>query len=124
MGLAVGQVATTWLLPIGFTIALALSLKRISSLVLDRYDYMIAPRAAVTLRQAILLVATLELSALGWFAFRAWRHNNNFGATAQRIDDAVGARQEIVTLGTFADPAHPARMERRSPLFAMLWRRA
>jgi len=124
MRLAVGQVAATWILPIALTVTLALSLKRVRSLILDRYDYVIAPRAAVTLRQAILLMATLELSALAWFAFRAWRHNNDFGATAQRIDDAVGARQEIVTLGTFADPAHPERMERRSPLFAMLWRRA
>jgi hypothetical protein len=124
MRLAAGQVAATWLLPIGFTIALALSLQRIRSLILDRYDYMIAPGAAVTLHQAILLVATLELAALGWFAFRAWRQNDDFDATAQRIDDAVGGRQEIVTLATFADPAHPERSARRSPLFAMLWRRA
>jgi hypothetical protein len=121
--LAVGQVVVTWALPIALTITLALSVNWIRSLILERYNYMIAPRAGVTLLQAIMVVATLELSALACFAFKAWLRADDFSATARRIDDAVGGRQEIVTLATFADPAHPEQSDRRSPLFAMLWRR-
>jgi hypothetical protein len=59
-------------------------------------------------------------------AWRAWREADNFIDTAERVDEAVGGHQEIVTLASLADPAAepPTERARRTPLFPELWRRA
>ncbi len=121
--LAVAEVAAAWLLPILLTVAYGLFQTRTRNLIQSRYGYVIDPHHATLLIQIVLGLAIGELIASVWLARRAWSQTNDFAATAEKIDDAVGARQEVVTLATLADPTHPEQKEHRSPLFAMLWRR-
>ncbi len=62
----------------------------------------------------------MVIIALSW---RAWRRASDFEGAAERIDTRLGAHQEILTLATLADPRQEESKARRSPLFAMLWRR-
>ena len=111
-------------LPVAITIAAGLSIDPIATLVWDRFGYILEAGRATALRQAIFGLAGAEIAALAFFAWRSWAEANDFVAAARQIDDIVGARQEILTLATLADPAHPEAREMRTPLFPMLWRRA
>ncbi len=121
--LAVVEVAAAWVLPIVLTLAFAFFQNRAKSLILNHYGYIIAPHRDSLLTAVVLALASCEVLALVWLGGRAWRKTHDFVATAQKIDEAIGAHQEVVTLATLADPAHPQPKEHRSPLFAMLWRR-
>jgi hypothetical protein len=121
--LAVGQQLATWILPLALTLAFALSLDWVRDLLLDAWGRVIAPRAGLMLVRAVFALASIELLGLAWLAFKAWRRADDFVATAEKIDDAVRGRQEVITLATLANPAQPGQKGRRSPLFAMLWRR-
>ena len=120
---AVAQELATWVLPLALTIALWCFCDRANSALLSKSGYLVGAHGVAMLAKAIVALALSEIVALLWLAFDAWRRTNDFAVTAQKIDDAVGARQEIVTLATLADPTRPEQKDRRSPLFAMLWRR-
>jgi hypothetical protein len=110
-------------LPISVTLAAALLLDQINALAFAKLGYHIEPDRVSLLRNALFAVVLVELgvtAALGW---RAWVRASGFLLAAERIDSRVGGRQEILTLATLADPAHPEAARMRSALFPMLWRR-
>ncbi len=112
------------LLPVAVTLVLALNLDDLGAMTWERWGYLLDTAHADALRQGLLFVAVTEALALGLLSWRAYHTANDFVGTAKRIDDLIGGRQEIVTLATLTDPAHPEPREKRSPLFPMLWRRA
>jgi hypothetical protein len=122
--LAALEVLLSGAVPLVITLGLGFSIDIIGSTIQDHTGLVLDSAHAVTLRQAIFIVAAIEALALAFFAWRAWRRENDFIAAARRIDEHVGARQEIWTLATLADPAVPTSREGRTPLFPMLWRRA
>jgi hypothetical protein len=112
------------LLPVAVTLVIALNLDDLGAMTWERWGYLLDTAHADALRQGLLFVAVAEALALALLSWRAYRAANDFVGTAKRIDDLIGGRQEIVTLATLTDPAHPEPREKRSPLFPMLWRRA
>jgi hypothetical protein len=122
--LAAIKAALYVLLPVAVTLVLALNLDDLGAMTWERWGYLLDTTHADALRQALLFFAVAEALALALLSWRAYRNANDFVGTAKRIDDLIGGRQEIVTLATLTDPAHPEPREKRSPLFPMLWRRA
>ncbi|HLW71611.1 MAG TPA: hypothetical protein VKS22_13440 [Candidatus Binataceae bacterium] len=120
--LAAWRVIVAAAAPILVTLAAGWYLNSIAALIWNRWGCLIDPHRLSLLRAAIFLTAVSQMVAAAWWAWSAWRKNRDFAQAAERIDELVGGHQEILTLATFADPARPA--EHRSPLFAILWRRA
>jgi len=120
--LAAWRVIVIAVAPVLVTLAAAWYLDSVAAQIWNRWGYLIDPPRLSLLRAAIVLTAVSEMLAAAWWAWRAWTKNRDFAQAAERIDELVGAHQEILTLATFADPARPS--EGRSPLFAILWRRA
>jgi hypothetical protein len=110
-------------LPLVVTIALAVSVNLIGTLIWRKLGYFLDATRATALREAILGLAGAEIVVVVLLAWRAWRRADDFVGAAQLVDDLVGAHQEILTLATVADPAHPDAKQMRTPLFPMLWRR-
>ncbi|MGB6091390.1 MAG: hypothetical protein WBG26_17985 [Candidatus Binataceae bacterium] len=105
--------------------ALAIGLLPIGRATWMRWGYILAPGRAAILRDAFFVIGAGALAAGAILALRAYRRALDFVAAAQQVDNAMRARQEILTFAALADPAlgdeaKPAR----SPLFPLLWRRA
>jgi len=112
-------------LPALTALVLAGALRAIGAATWERAGYAIAPVKLGDLRLALLLAGVAAMAGCALMAWRAWREADNFIDAAERVDDAVGGHQEIITLASLADPAEPsAERARRSPLFPVLWRRA
>lgn len=111
-------------LPLTVTIAAALSLDVVASLILDQWGYLLDPSHEMMLLEGMFGLLAAQMAALAFFAWWAWRRARDFVTTAERIDDLIGGHQEIVTLATLADPERPELKASRSPLFPVLWRRA
>jgi hypothetical protein len=111
-------------LPLAVTLGAAASLDVINRLAFDHFGYLIEGVRAKLWQESLLGVAFAESFAAAWFAWRSHADANDFVRTAERIDQCVHGRQEIVTLATLADPAHSATTGARSPLFPLLWRHA
>lgn len=111
-------------LPLTVTIAAALSIDVLVSLILDQWGYLLDPSRELMLLEGIFVLFAAQIAALAFCAWRAWRRANDFVTAAERIDDLIGGHQEILTLATLADPERPELKASRSPLFPMLWRRA
>jgi len=91
----------------------------------QRLGYALAPAPLAELRIALTVAGILALTGCAAMAWRAWWAANDFMDTAERVDEAVGGHQEIVTLASLADPADSAAQRtQRTPLFPLLWRRA
>jgi uncharacterized membrane protein YgcG len=105
-------------------IVLALSVDRIGDVVMNRWGYIVPSDNASHWRSAVLAAAAFEVLATAALAFYAWRKAADFEDAAARIDELVGARQELITLAGLANPSRPESKETRSPLFAVLWRHA
>jgi hypothetical protein len=118
------RIVLAGLLPVVATIALALSVSAIGSLIWAKSGYVLEPGHAVLLRQSILGLAVLEFAVVVALASRAWTRASDFVATAERIDDLVDSHQEILTLATLLDPTRSESRQPRTPLFPLLWRRA
>ncbi|MGC1342468.1 MAG: hypothetical protein WA854_09085 [Candidatus Binataceae bacterium] len=106
-------------------LALAIGLAPIGRATWMRWGYILAPERAALLRDALFVIAAGALAAGAILALRAYRRALDFVAAAERVDNAVRARQEILTFATLADPelGDDAKAA-RSPLFPLLWRRA
>lgn len=120
--LALGEVALAGVLPVAATIALACSIEMIDATVWHHWGYVIQPNRGATLRRVAFLTAAVEIVAAAILAIVACRRAADFEETAQKIDELVGARQEVLTLASLADPGRPEQQGRRSALFATLWR--
>jgi hypothetical protein len=106
-------------------LVLAAALRAIGRATWERAGYVLAPAKLGDLRLAAVLAGVAAMAGCSLMAWRAWREADNFIDAAERVDDAVGGHQEIVTLASLADPAEPpAQRAHRTPLFPVLWRRA
>ena len=107
-------------------LVLAAALGAIGAATWERAGWAVAPAKLGDLRLALLLAGVAAMTGCALMAWRAWREADNFIDTAERVDEAVGGHQEIVTLASLADPAAepPTERARRTPLFPELWRRA
>jgi hypothetical protein len=112
-------------LPALTALALGAALEPIASVTWRRMGYAMAPQTFGDVRIALLAAGAAALAAGAWMARAAYRGAGNFVEAAARVDEAVGARQEIVTLAGFADPGKAeGQRAQRTPLFPLLWRRA
>lgn len=113
------------LAPAIVAVALAIGLAPIGRATWMRWGYVLAPERAAILRDALLMVAVGALVAGAILALRAYRRALDFVAAAAQVDNAMLARQEILTFAALADPALGDEAKAaRSPLFPLLWRRA
>ncbi|HEX4210951.1 MAG TPA: hypothetical protein VHY56_11195 [Candidatus Binataceae bacterium] len=110
-------------LPLLVTLALLATFNYLRGFAWDRWGYSLSVGHAAVLKKILCAAALAELIAMAILAVRAYFKMNDYVATAARIDDRIGAHQEILTLATMTDPARPEMRDRRSPLFPMLWRR-
>jgi hypothetical protein len=113
------------LVPALTALVLAGALRAIGAATWERAGCALTPTRLGDLRLALLLAGVAAIAGCALMAWQAWREADNFIDAAERVDDAVGGHQEIVTLASLADPAEsPARRAQRTPLFPVLWRRA
>jgi uncharacterized membrane protein YgcG len=110
-------------LPMAVTLAIALDLDLLNALAFDHFGYLMDAASARLFQRSLLVLSLVQLGAVSLFAWRAWSQASDFIRTAEAIDRCVGGRQEIVTLATLSDPAHPEAANVRSPLFPILWER-
>jgi hypothetical protein len=110
-------------LPLVITLALFIGFDHLRELVWDRWGYALTADRAAILKEILFTAAVAELIAMAALALSGYFKLNDYVATAARIDDHIGAHQEILTLATMTDPTHPESRDLRSPLFPMLWRR-
>lgn len=112
-------------LPALTALVLGAALEPVARLTWGRMGYVMAPQSFTDLRLALLAAGAAALAACAWMAWAAYRGADDFIVAAERVDEAVGARQEIVTLATFAAPERAeTQRAQRTPLFPLLWRRA
>ena len=113
------------ILPAVVATALAFSLHPLAHLTWERWGYVLGGGAEQTLFDGLLAVAGLMLAGGFTFAAAAYLRARDLVAVAERVDEAVGGRQQILTLATLADPSAPdSAKRRRSPLFPVLWNSA
>jgi hypothetical protein len=106
-------------------LALGAALEAIGRATWQPMGYVMTPQTFDDVRLALFAIGALALAACAVIAWAAYRKADDFAEAAARVDEAVSARQEIVTLASLADPqeARNARAEKTS-LFPVLWRRA
>lgn len=122
--IAASRVVITGFPLIALTVGLGAAVDPATRHVWQQWGYLIVPPHAALLRSAVFVGAGLGALVTAAAAWRAWREANDFEQAAARIDELIGAHQEVLTLAALANPARPEAKEGRSPLFAMLWRRA
>ncbi len=96
-----------------------------------RLGYQLPPHWSSAIRIGLMVIGALAIAIgviRGWLAYR----RIGFLDAAGRVDDAVGARQQVLTLAALSrpdlsDPAHrpdPVDPAGRGALFPVLWHRA
>ena len=116
--------AALWLtLPFALTLLMAVYIETVGALTWEHFGYILTEQAEERVCGLLLLATLLEIAAAGLLAWRAHRTADDFIGTARRIDNHVGAHQEVLTLATMAVPGDEGSRARRTPLFPMLWRR-
>ena len=110
-------------LPLGVTLAIAISFNFLNGLAFDHIGCLMDPVPARLFQFSLFLSALVGLVAVALSGWRAWSYGNDFIRTAEQIDQCVGGRQEIVTLAGLSDRARPEAANLRSPLFPLLWER-
>jgi hypothetical protein len=119
------RAALTLFVPALTALILAATLGSIGATTWERAGYALAPKRLDDMRLALLIAGLAALGGCVLMGWRAWRETDDFIEAAERVDDAVNARQEIVTLAGLADPADsPTQRTQRTALFPLLWRRA
>lgn len=111
-------------LPLLITLGLVAGFDHIREFAWDRWGYALTADRAALMRDILRAAAAAELITMAVLAVRGYLRMDDYVGAAAHIDDHIGAHQEILTLATMTDPAHPELRDRRSPLFPMLWRRA
>ena len=113
------------LAPVFAAIVLSFALGVIGRVTWMRWGYILAPERAALLRDMLYALAAGSIATGAALAFRAYRRAMDFVAAAEQVDNAVHARQQILTLAALADPARADAVKAaRSPLFPLLWRHA
>ncbi|MGH8012658.1 MAG: hypothetical protein ACREQ4_09180 [Candidatus Binataceae bacterium] len=108
--------------PIVVTFVIAAAFTWIGGMTWEKAGYVLGSAHAAAIRDALFALGVAEVALMCAWAIRAYRENDFAGAAA-RIDELVGAHQEVITLALLADPAVAERRGERTPLFPMLWRR-
>lgn len=121
--LAVAQVIAASVLPILLVIAIGVEVLGVAWLLRVHGGWVIEPAGEETARLIFFSAAGIGLAIAAALSWRAWRRDSDFEAAAERIDERLGARQEILTLAALAAPGRGPDAPPRSPLFATLWRR-
>jgi hypothetical protein len=112
------------MLPLIATILFAVGLDLIGALTWENFGYILTDERESLVGEILLGAFAAQLVALALLALFAYRKANDFLTAAEVVDNHIGGHQEILTLATLADPAHPQGRDRRSALYPMLWRRA
>jgi len=113
------------ILPALVAAALAASLRPLGHATWERWGYVLGAAQAAILADSLITVAIVALVAGAAFALREYQRARDFVAAAEKVDDAVGSHQQILTFATLADPAAPETAKaKRSPLFPLLWKSA
>jgi hypothetical protein len=103
----------------------AATLRAIGAATWERLGYVLAPARLDGLRLVLLIAGVAGLAGCALMAWRANREADDLMDAAERVDEAVDAHQEIVTLASLAGPAEsPSQRAQQTPLFPLLWRRA
>lgn len=106
-------------------LVLGAALEPIAAATWRRMGYVMTPVAFDDVRLALLAAGAAGLAACAWMAWAAYREADDLVEAAARVDEAVNAHQEIVTLASFAAPEKPeTQRAQKTPLFPLLWRRA
>jgi hypothetical protein len=106
-------------------LALAAALDSVGRVTWERMGYVMASASLLELRLAFLSAGLIMSAACVSMAWIAYRRADDFLGAAERVDDVVGGRQEIVTLASLADPEIAgATHAQKTPLFPILWQRA
>lgn len=112
-------------LPALTALALCAALEPIADVTWRRMGYVMAPQTFADVRLGLLAAGVAALAACACMAWAEYRKTDDFLEAAARVDDAVSARQEIVTLASLADPRRGSGSRAgKTPLFPLLWRRA
>jgi hypothetical protein len=110
--------------PFAITLALLIGFHYLRRFAWDSWGYALTTEHAADLRAILLAAIIVQFAVIAVLAVNGYLKANDYLATAARIDDHIGAHQEILTLATMTDPSRPETRDRRSPLFPMLWRRS
>ncbi|MGH7918249.1 MAG: hypothetical protein ACREQE_12320, partial [Candidatus Binataceae bacterium] len=108
--------------PILVTFAIAVAFTWIGDMTWEKAGYVLGAAHTAAMREALFALGAAEVGLMFALALRAYRANDFAGAAA-RIDELIGAHQEVITLALLADPALADPHAARTPLFPMLWRR-
>jgi len=123
--IAAVRAGLTLVVPAFTALGLAATLNSIRVATWERAGYQMGPEVFVQVRSALLATGLILAAACAWMAWRAYRRTDNFLRTAERVDDLIGGRQEIVTLANLADPVITEQTgAQKTSLFPILWQRA
>ncbi|MGH7948802.1 MAG: hypothetical protein ACREQF_06235 [Candidatus Binataceae bacterium] len=112
------------LIPAATCIVLALATAPFGSLIASATGYALGPQAESNLRWTLLSVAALTIVAGAAWAYLEYRRADDYLAAAERVDELVRGRQEVLTLASLAGASSDDAAGRRSSLFPVLVRRA
>jgi uncharacterized membrane protein YgcG len=122
---AAARILAYAILPALVALALAALLPAIGAVTWGRWGYVLGPQVAGILITVLIGVASLTVVAAGMLAVREYLRARDFVGAAEKVDEAVGGHQQILTLATLADPSASEKGKpQRSPLFPILWQRA
>jgi uncharacterized membrane protein YgcG len=110
-------------LPLSVTLAMAVGFNSINELVFNHFGYLMNAGPARLFQFSLLVLTLVGLVAAALLGWRVRSYASDFTRTAERIDQRVGGRQEIITLASLSDRGHPEAAEMRSALFPILWER-
>ncbi len=105
------------------TLALGLFLAAIGRAILSGSGYALAPSLTRVISGGLVAGGLAGLGLMAFMAWRQYRKSAGFIDAAERIDDLVGAKQQIVTLATLSDPAATHNYQ-PTALFPILLQRA
>lgn len=112
-------------LPALTAIVLGVALKPIGEATWQRIGYVMAPQTFDNVQLALFAAGAATLAACALIARAAYRKADDFAQAAARVDDAVSARQEIITLASLTGPHEAEGVgAEKTTLFPVLWRRA
>jgi hypothetical protein len=111
------------LLPALMCVVLALAIAPIASALASATGYVADAENVADFRLLLWAGAGLAAAAAAVLAYFEYRSADDFIAAAERVDELVRGRQEVLTLASIADGGEEAA-RRRSALFPVLMRRA
>lgn len=120
--IAAASALVRFIAPAATAIVLAVLMPAIAGAVAHWPGYVLRPGALEGIRLGLVVVAGALVATAALRGWNAYRKGDDFVGAANRIDEHLRARQQVVTLATLANPAHPQAQAGRSSLFPVLWR--